>query len=214
MLDAAMGIKQKTLKKVVGQFHRPHGLGGQAAGFVMATRGSNRERNLWAVQLLDVQPEDRVLELGFGPGVAIRELAKRANQGLVCGIDHSDVMVHQATRRNRAAVRAGRVELRLGSATDIPNYAAPFDKILAVNSLMFWEDPVERLRDLRSRLRVAGRIAIAYQPRGPQASAEFAERAGQEIAEQFKEAGFVDVRVERLELKPTPAVCVLGENPG
>src|SRR5687768_17859149 len=118
MLGAAMGIKQEGLKEVVGQFHRPRGLGGRAAGWVMATRGSNRERNVWAVQLLDVQPEDRVLELGFGPGVAIRELAKRADRGLVCGLDHSEVMVSQAIRRNRAAVRAGRVELRLGSATD------------------------------------------------------------------------------------------------
>lgn len=209
-----MGIRQTVMERVVGQFSRPHGLSGHAAGWVMATRGSNRERNLWAVELLDVQPEDRVLELGFGPGVAIRELAKRATRGLVCGIDHSGVMVRQATSHNRAAVRAGRVELRLGSATDIPNYAAPFDKILAVNSLMFWDDPLERLRDLRSRLRAGGRLAIAYQPRGPQASAEFAERAGREIAEQFKEAGFVAVRVERLELKPTPVVCVLGENPG
>ena len=209
-----MSIKQTAVKKVVGQFHRPHGFGGQVAGWVMASRGSNRKRNLWAVELLDVQPEDRVLELGFGPGVAIEALAARASRGLVCGVDHSDVMVRQATRRNRAAVRAGRVKLRLGSATDLPNYAAPFDKVLAVNSLMFWDDPVQRLRDLRSRLRAGGRIAIVYQPRGPEASGEVAERAAHEVTEQFKEAGFTDVRVERLDLKPTPAVCVLGENPG
>ena len=73
-----MGLKQKALSVMVGQFGHPHGFGGRAAGWVMATRGSNRERNIWAVGLLDVQPHDRVLEIGFGPGVAIQEFARRA----------------------------------------------------------------------------------------------------------------------------------------
>src|SRR6266516_5174338 len=111
-----MGLKEKTLGAVFGQFRRPHGFGGRAVGWIMATRGSNRERNIWAVGLLDVQPHDRVLELGFGPGVAVREFASRATSGLVVGVDHSEVMLRQARKRNAAAVRAGRVDLRVGTA--------------------------------------------------------------------------------------------------
>lgn len=48
----------------------------------MAHRHSNQQRNLWAVSMLEVRPTDRVLEIGFGPGVAIAELAGRATQGL------------------------------------------------------------------------------------------------------------------------------------
>jgi SAM-dependent methyltransferase len=207
-----MSIKQAAVKKVVGQFHRPHGLGGRAAGWVMAHRGSNRQRNVWAVGLLDVQPDDRVLEIGFGPGIAIGEIARRATRGLVCGIDHSEVMVRQATRRNAAAVREGRIDLRLGSAEDVPDFGARFDKILAVNSLMFWDEPVERLEELRRLLRPGGRIAIALQPRGPGATDETAERAGRDILEQLAAAGFSDVRVQTLKLQPTAVVCVLGVN--
>ena len=152
-----MGLKQKTMDAVVGQFHRPHGFGGRAAGWVMAKRGSNRERNIWAVGLLDVQPHDRVLEIGFGPGIAIQELARQATSGLVVGVDHSEVMVRQAQKRNAAAVRAGRVDLRLGSAEALPGFDEPFDKILAVNSLMFWDDPVARLKELHDLLRPGGR---------------------------------------------------------
>jgi ubiquinone/menaquinone biosynthesis C-methylase UbiE len=72
----------------------------------MAHRGSNRQRNLWVVSLLDVQPTDRVLEIGFGPGLAIAELARRATRGHIYGIDHSEVMVRQASKRNAAAIRA------------------------------------------------------------------------------------------------------------
>jgi trans-aconitate methyltransferase len=44
------------------------------------------------------QPADRVLEIGFGPGIAIAELADRATRGHVYGIDHSQVMVQQASQ--------------------------------------------------------------------------------------------------------------------
>ena len=56
----------------------------------MAHRPSNRQRNGWAVALLDVQPADRILEIGFSPGPAIAELARRVDDtGHVHGIDHS-----------------------------------------------------------------------------------------------------------------------------
>jgi SAM-dependent methyltransferase len=209
-----MGLKQRTMTAMVAQFHRPHGLGGRAAGWVMAHRASNRERNAWAAALLDVQPDDRVLEIGFGPGIAIGEMARRATRGLVVGVDHSELMVQRATRRNAAAVRAGHVELRLGNAEQLPAFDEPFDKVLAVNSLMFLDDPVARLKDLRGLLRPGGRIAIAFQPRAPGSTDETARRAGQEIAAHFATAGFTDVRVESLPLKPTAVVCVLGVSPG
>jgi SAM-dependent methyltransferase len=123
-------------------------------------------------------------------------------------------MVRQASRRNAAAVRDGRVDLRLGSAEALPAFDAPFDKILAVNSLMFWDDPVARLKQLRGLLVLGGRIAIVFQPRAPGSTDETAARAGQEIAEHFATAGFSDVRVETLALKPTAVVCVLGVSPG
>jgi SAM-dependent methyltransferase len=213
LLDQVMGLKQKTMGVLVGQFSRPHGIGGRAAGWVMATRGSNRERNIWAVGLLDVQPQDRVLEIGFGPGIAIQEFARRATSGLVVGVDHSEVMVRQARKRNAAAVSAGRVDLRLGSAEDLSAFHTPFDKILAVNSLIFWDDPVARLKELHDRLRPGGHIAIVYQPRGPEATNEVAARTGQEIAKHFATVGFTDVRVETLALQPTAVVCVLGVSP-
>src|SRR6266511_3154348 len=184
-----MSIKHAAVKKVVGQFHRPHGMAGRAAGWVMAKRGSNRERNVWAVGLLDVQPHDRVLEIGFGPGIAIQEFARRATSGLVVGVDHSDVMVRQARKRNAAAVRAGRVDLRLGSAEALPAFDEPFDKFLAVNSMFFWDDPVARLKQVHDLLRSGGQIAIVDQPRGPDATNEVAARTGEEIAERFTEVG-------------------------
>jgi ubiquinone/menaquinone biosynthesis C-methylase UbiE len=52
-----------------------------------------------------VQPTERVLEIGFGPGLAIAEMSRRVgDSGHVSGIDHSAVMLQQASKRNAAAV--------------------------------------------------------------------------------------------------------------
>jgi ubiquinone/menaquinone biosynthesis C-methylase UbiE len=178
----------------------------------MAHRASNRRRNAWAVSLLDVQRDDRVLEIGFGPGIALRELTAQAPEGYVCGLDHSAVMVHQAARRNAEGVRRGQVDLRLGSVESLPAFEVPFDKILAVNVTLFWDRPVEILADLRRVLRVGGLIAIAFQPRGPGATDETARATGEELVTALRDAGFAQVRLETLNLKPA-VVCALGVNP-
>lgn len=206
-----MQLTETLERRIRAQFGQPTGIPGRIAGWLMAHRSSNRQRNIWAVSLLDVRPGDRVLEIGFGPGVAIAELSRRTPKGHVCGLDHSEVMVREAGRRNAEGVRRGQVELRLGSAENLPAFDEPFDKILAVNALQFWDQPVERLGALRQLLRTDGQIAIAFQPRGPRATAETTREGGQRICDALRDAGFSDVRVETLELKP-PVVCALGVN--
>jgi trans-aconitate methyltransferase len=201
-------IKQRMITAVARQFGHPRGIGGHLAGWVMAHRSSNTQRNRWVVSLLDVQPTDHVLEIGCGPGLAIAELSRRATRGMVYGIDHSDVMLKLATKRNTAAVRAHRVKLVQASIEQLPPFDEPLDAAVAVNSLGFWPEPTQRLIELRARLKPGGRIAIATQPRCPGATEETSTQAAQDIAHRLREAGFTRTRVETLHLKP-PVVCVL-----
>jgi ubiquinone/menaquinone biosynthesis C-methylase UbiE len=203
-----MSIKERIVRRVVSQFHRPTGVSGRLAGWRMASRPSNRKRNAWVVSLLDIGPTDRVLEIGFGPGIAIRESANRAVEGVVCGVDHSEVMLRQARRRNAEAVRTGRVDLRLATAERLPLFEYHFDKIFAVNSMGFWNDPERCLESLRTLLRSDGRIALASQPRCSGATAETSAKAGEDIAKRLVNAGFRDLAIETLPLDP-PVVCVL-----
>src|SRR5690349_2085160 len=122
MQTAGTALKQRAIRYLVGQAHHPRGVVGWAHGWMFALRPSNRQRNIWAVSLLDVRPTDRVLEIGFGPGVAIAEFARRATQGQVFGIDHSRAMVRHAARRNAAAVRAHRVHLMRASVERLPSF--------------------------------------------------------------------------------------------
>jgi SAM-dependent methyltransferase len=203
-----MTLRQQVTRRLVGQFHSLHGLGGHVAGWVMGHRSSNVRRNRWVVSLLDVQPSDRILEVGFGPGIAIAALSALTPNGVVFGVDHSDVMVRVATRRNAAAVRSGRVDLRCAASDALLDFGAPLDKIVSVNSMGFWPEPVARLQELRTLLRAGGTIAVASQPRCPGATAETSAKAGREVAAALRAAGFLSARVETLDLDP-PVVCVL-----
>jgi ubiquinone/menaquinone biosynthesis C-methylase UbiE len=202
-----MAVKQRIVRRMVGQFHRPHGLGGYVAGWVMSHRSSNVRRNRWVVSLLDVQPTDRVLEIGFGPGIAVKEMSRRASDGTVLGVDHSDVMVRIAQRRNASAIRAGRVELYRAGVDSLPDLGSPVDKILAVNSCGFWPDPQARLEELQQVLRPGGTIALVSQPRCPGATRATSDNAGRELVSLLSSAGFSPGRVQTLDLDP-PAVCV------
>jgi SAM-dependent methyltransferase len=206
-------LRQKLTAAVRARFGRPAGFWGRAAGLLMAHRSSNRRRNAWAVSLLDVRPDDRVLEIGFGPGLAIRELARLAAGGYVCGIDHSELMLRRAKRLNAEGLRRGVVDLRLAPVEDLPNFDAPFDKVLAVNAMVFWREPVSRLEELRRLLRSGGLIAVAHQPRGPGASDEASAAKVREMEAALAQAGFSEVRLETMALKPA-VVCALGVNRG
>lgn len=207
-------VKQRIIRTLVGQFHRPRGAVGRVVGWVMAHRSSNRRRNLWVASLLGVRPADRILEVGFGPGVAIAELSRRIGEGgHVYGVDHSEVMLRQASRRNAAAIKGGRVTLTCAPVDDLPSALnGPFDVILAVNSLGHWPAPAERVRELGERLVPGGRLAVVSQPRCPGATAETSAKAAREIQDLLEGAGLIHERTETLDLDP-PVVCVLATRP-
>lgn len=91
---------------------------GRIIAFIMA-RETWRE-NLRAIDALDVQPSDHVLDIGCGPGRGLAEIAKRAPHGRVAGADPSELMVDTAVHRNRALVRAHLVDVAQARVDHLP----------------------------------------------------------------------------------------------
>ena len=147
----------------------------------------NRTCAAWVTDLLDVQPSDRVLEVGFGPGVGIQLLTSSASAGYVAGVDPSKEMVAQATTRNKKAIENGRVHLRHGSVASLPFADNTFDKALAINSMQVWPDAVAGLRQMRRCMRTGGTVALGFTPNSGQPNTGFAET--------FTAAGFAKARV-------------------
>ena len=198
---------------LVRQFGKPSGLLGVLAGLIMQVRPSNRLRNLRTLELLDIRPGDRVLELGFGPGLAVKRASELATSGKVVGIDHSALMLREARRRNAVEIRTGRVELLLGSANALPRFEERFDKVLAVNVFMFWEDPVSVLAGLRGVMKSGAVIALTLQPRRSGATVGDTRAAAERMATALRDAGYETIRTELMEMAPVAAACVLGRTP-
>lgn len=200
----------KLQRYVREQFGRPRGPLGQLAGHIMASRSSNVERNRWTVDLLNLDPDARVLELGYGPGVGIEAALQAAPDGQVIGIDHSPTMRAAAIRRNRRAVRSGRAQLLIGDAQNPPDLG-PFDAIFGCNVWLFWPDPTATLRRLKGLLAANGLLAITQLPRtGAPGPAETQAEAAL-IETQMRQAGLAVLGSQYLHLEPTPAVCVTGQ---
>jgi ubiquinone/menaquinone biosynthesis C-methylase UbiE len=194
------------------QFGQPSGLLGEIAGRIMANTKSNTERTRWTLSLLDLGPSDRVLEIGFGPGIAIELASQMAPKGLIVGADHSDVMLRQASRRNRLAIREGRVQLYRSSAEDLPSFDQPFDKIFSINSIHFWPNPIQSIEQLRRMLKPGGILALTIQPRSRNATSENARTIGQELVTKLQLAGFAETRLELRHIKPMDVACAIGRN--
>jgi len=196
---------------LVGQFGNPHGLLGRLARLILRFRPSNRERNLRAVALLDLRPEDNVLEVGFGAGLAIERALELTTKGKVVGLDHSALMVEEARRRNAKALAAGRAELLLGGVERVSDLSIRFDKVFTVNVFMFWPEPVAELRALRGVMKPGGTIAMVLQPRNKSATNADAQAAGERIADALRSAGFEEIRLETIEMAPVNTACAIGK---
>jgi ubiquinone/menaquinone biosynthesis C-methylase UbiE len=176
----------------------------------MSRTRSNHERAQWTISLLEIKPGDRILEIGFGPGIAIELADRLAGDGRVVGLDHSEVMLRQATRRNATAVRDQRVKLLLGSVAELPRFEEPFDKVFTINSIHFWEEPLERLKELRRVLKPGGMIAVTLQPRSRNATDATTTVIGDELADKLRAAGFKNVTVDIKQTTPVAVACVRG----
>ncbi len=140
------------------QMRCPAGRAGWLAGRVMTF--VNKEPNRLAIHALDIQPSDIVLELGFGPGDAVKKMAAAARKGRVLGIDQSAEMLNLAARRNRAAVAEGKVDLRLGSFDTLPWDVGAVDKILAVNVAYFFSQDAREIAEAHRVLKPGGLMAV------------------------------------------------------
>ncbi|WP_247002912.1 class I SAM-dependent methyltransferase [Halosolutus gelatinilyticus] len=191
-----MNAIDRILHRVFG---RPSGLAGRLGGRLMARM--NAETAQQVIDALGLSPTDAVLEVGFGPGIGIEYAAEIVTDGRVAGVDYSSAMVEQATRRNEAAIDAGRVDLHYGTVEQLPFADGTFEAAFSINSIHAWPDPADGLREIRRTLRPGGTIAIAV--------TQHSTWPANDPEALLREAGFT--AVERREWDD--ATCVFGRVP-
>jgi ubiquinone/menaquinone biosynthesis C-methylase UbiE len=123
-------------------------------------------RLLSIVDQLEIRPDDRVLEIGCGHGVAATFVCERLDGGRLTAIDRSAKMIEAATKRNAAYVEAGKAEFLVARLEKLDLGDRRFDKVFAVRVGLFHREP-ERARSFVERwLAPGGRVFSFFDPPG------------------------------------------------
>lgn len=188
------------------QAERPSGFFGRLMGEVMAT--TNRPRNRWLLDQLDLQSGLSGLEFGFGNGETLTDFLQRTGDGHALGIDWSQSMIDAAAARNRAAIASGRLRLRLG---DIANpeirIDGKFERVWCSNVIQMIEDRPALFGRLLPALADDGLLALCFQPRG--LTAPPAEKLALLCAADLKTSGFSQVETRWMPEASPSAFCIV-----
>jgi ubiquinone/menaquinone biosynthesis C-methylase UbiE len=150
----------------------------------VASQASDRLR--WAVEALGVAPDDRILEVGCGHGVAVSLVCERLAGGRITAVDRSPKMIAMA--RSRHERHADKARFVASSLEDADLGDEVYDTVFAVHVAAL-ERPGEALDVVRRRLAPGGRLYLFSQAPGWK-TAEQAAGYRAELSGVLEEAGF------------------------
>src|SRR5262245_4887366 len=156
--QARRGMSVATF--MAAQCRRPTGLFGRLIVARVLNRG-NAAMNTLTLRLLDLVPDDRVLEVGFGGGDLLNRMISVVTRGRIAGADFPADMISFCTKRFRSLVADGRMELRCADVSALPWPDGTFTKACTVNTIYFWSDPVAALTEIRRTLAPGSRLVIS-----------------------------------------------------
>lgn len=111
--------------------------------------------------LLGVDADERILEIGLGNGGHMASVLKRAPQMRFVGIDISSTMTTVARARHESLTGRSQFALVTADALRMPFVQGSFDKAIAINTIYFWPDLLMGLREIYRVLRASGVLVIA-----------------------------------------------------
>ena len=205
------------LNAIGKQLQHPRGLFGKALFTWMTTKTIAHAR--WTADLLDVQPDDDVLEVGFGNGANIALLTQRTPTGCVAGAEISETAIEMASKRNSRAISEGRVKLHQAAGGTLPFDDGTFDKACTVATVYVIADPSAVFREMHRVLKPNGLAAVTFPVREkfmrfkPAGTEGFHLHELADLEAAFREAGFVELRTERNDAVRFGAHCMLGHKP-
>lgn len=144
-------------KSMAAQLRKPHGEEGREVALQM--NQSNDVLTLLTISGLALTPADNVLEVGMGNGLFCKDVLAVENTRYT-GCDFSELMIAEASTLNRAYVKAGKAKFVLADVVQMPFPDHTFDKIFTVNTIYFWDTPVNVLSEIRRVLKPGGLLAI------------------------------------------------------
>lgn len=122
--------------------------------------------SLWGISHLDLAGNEKILDIGCGGGINLSRFLKKVPRGHVTGIDLSPDCVNYSFMRNRDAIAEGRCSVYEGSAELLPFGANHFDVITAFETIYFWPNLPNTLKEIKRVLKPGGTFLIVNEADG------------------------------------------------
>jgi SAM-dependent methyltransferase len=175
----------------------------------------------WGLRHVLIEKGFTILDVGCGGGRTIQKLAAIASEGMVYGIDYAEGSVAASRGKNAQLIKAGRVEIRQASVSQLPFTDDKFDIVTAVETQYYWPDLVKDMREILRVLKPGGTlIIIAESYRGGRYDKLQGLAMGllrstrlsvNEHRELFSTAGYTDVQM--FEERNKGWICGIGRKP-
>jgi len=207
----------KLLKAIGKQMQYPRGLFGKIL-FAWMTRTTIAHAR-WTVDLMDIKPNEDIIEIGFGNGANIKLLIQRAIRGSVTGVEISETAIEMASKKNAKVISEGKVKLHRAAGNALPFEAGVYDKACTVATAYVIKDPGAVFKEMYRVLKPNGLAAVTFPIREnfikfkPVATEGFYLHELADLEKAFRDAGFVNCRTEVNERVRFGAHCMLGEKP-
>ena len=144
------------------QARRPEGLFGRIVMRIVFDKGNAFLNNL-VCDLMSVQTDDHIIEIGSGTGKLIYKMAQKIDNGLIEGVDFSSAMVSIARKRNKNNIAKGRVKILAGDFDDMSYEKEEYSKVCSVNTLYFWPSPMHTAQKIAEILKPNGKLILAFE---------------------------------------------------
>ncbi|ROR26309.1 methyltransferase family protein [Mobilisporobacter senegalensis] len=143
-----------NLTKYIGeQFGKPTGIGGRLSTFIMNRMNQKQYKSV--IKAIGSNPQEKILDVGFGNGYLINKLAKHS-QSQFYGIEISEDMVELARKRNHKFIQGNRMHLEKGNVLNMDYRNDFFDGVYTVNTIYFWSDIDRGLSEIKRVLKPGG----------------------------------------------------------
>ncbi len=159
----------------------------------------------WAVDFMDVQPNDHVLEIGCGPGAGAELICSRLETGKMFAIDRSESGVDRTKRRCQRFIEAGRLTVRQIDLATLRVPVKRLHKVFAFNVNLFWvRDASAEIALLHERVLPGGSVFLFFEATRRDQVPTIVENASKALAE----AGF---RVSIVDQKQPSVIGIIGK---
>ncbi|MGN0551564.1 MAG: class I SAM-dependent methyltransferase [Acutalibacteraceae bacterium] len=189
------------IKNLTINARKPKGIWGRL--MIKKMNLTHKEMTLWAFDKLNISTCTKIADIGCGGGNAVKILSKANESSKIYGIDYSDLSVERAIKKNKTAVKQGRVKIIKGSVSSLPFNDSSLDLAVAVETIYFWPNPQSDFAEVNRVIKQGGKFAVICEmvknEDGTGAHSEVAELLQlhyfkrSEVVSLMQGAGFVNV---------------------